>query len=113
MNLVLDYLMPKGLQAHFLCSGTMTVLTMTFLGLESRSDLPRVSYTTALDIYIAVAFVFVLATMVQFAAVHNFTKHGYGEPLLPPPIEHGTEDEDEEEHQKLVSNHAIRYCDVT
>lgn len=76
---------------------------MTFLGLESRSDLPRVSYTTALDIYIAVAFVFVLATMVQFAAVHNFTKHGYGEPLPLPPPDHGTEDEDEEEHQKLVS----------
>ena len=78
----------------------MTVLTMTFLGLESRSDLPRVSYTTALDIYIAMAFMFVLATMVQFAAVHNFTKHGYGEPVLPPasPLE-----EEDEEHEKLVS----------
>ena len=80
----------------------MTVLTMTFLGLESRSDLPRVSYTTALDIYIGVAFAFVLATMVQVAAVHNFTKHGYGEPL-PHGMDHGTEDEDEEEHQKLVT----------
>lgn len=80
----------------------MTVLTMTFLGLESRSDLPRVSYTTALDIYIAMAFVFVLATMVQFAAVHNYTKHGYGEPLPPPPEGHGTEDDDDEEHEKLV-----------
>ena len=78
----------------------MTVLTMTFLGLESRSDLPRVSYTTALDIYIAMAFIFVLATMVQFAAVHNFTKHGYGEPVLPPasPVE-----EEDEEHEKLVN----------
>ncbi|XP_053399187.1 gamma-aminobutyric acid receptor alpha-like [Mercenaria mercenaria] len=82
--------------------GTMTVLTMTFLGLESRSDLPRVSYTTALDIYIAMAFCFVLATMVQFAAVHNYTKHGYGEPLPPPPESHGTGDEEDEEHEKLL-----------
>ena len=80
----------------------MTVLTMTFLGLESRSDLPRVSYTTALDIYIAMAFFFVLATMVQFAAVHNYTKHGYGEPLPQPPDGHATGDEDEEEREKLV-----------
>ena len=75
---------------------------MTFLGLESRSDLPRVSYTTALDIYIAMAFTFVLATMVQFAAVHNFTKHGYGEPLPTPLVTHNTEDEEEEEHERLV-----------
>ena len=73
---------------------------MTFLGLESRSDLPRVSYTTALDIYIAMAFMFVLATMVQFAAVHNFTKHGYGEPVIPRPASPVEENEEEE---KLVN----------
>ena len=80
--------------------GTTTVLTMTFLGLESRSDLPRVSYTTAHDIYIAMAFMFVLATMVQFAAVHNFTKHGYGEPVIPRPV---SPNEENEEEERLVS----------
>ena len=77
------------------------MLTMTFLGLESRSDLPRVSYTTALDIYMVMAFMFVLATMVQFAAVHNFTKHGYGEPVLPRPSS-PTEDDEEEEKQLVI-----------
>ncbi|XP_052278061.1 gamma-aminobutyric acid receptor alpha-like isoform X2 [Dreissena polymorpha] len=88
--------------------GTMTVLTMTFLGLESRSDLPRVSYTTALDIYIAMAFVFVLATMVQFAAVHNFTKHGYGEPMPPPPGGHTTEEEEDENNEREKLLHSRR-----
>ncbi|WAQ99505.1 GBRA4-like protein [Mya arenaria] len=59
--------------------GTMTVLTMTFIGLDNRNDLPRVSYSTALDIYVAICFVFVLATIIQFAAVHYFTKFGCGE----------------------------------
>ena len=57
----------------------MTVLTMTFIGLDNRTDLPRVSYSTALDIYVAICFVFVLATILQFAAVHYFTKYGCGE----------------------------------
>lgn len=57
----------------------MTVLTMTFIGLDNRNDLPRVSYSTALDVYVAICFVFVLATIIQFAAVHYYTKLGYGE----------------------------------
>ncbi|KAL4230964.1 Gamma-aminobutyric acid receptor subunit alpha-4 [Mactra antiquata] len=59
--------------------GTMTVLTMTFIGLDNRNDLPRVSYSTALDIYVASCFMFVLATIIQFAAVHYYTKFGCGE----------------------------------
>ena len=86
------------------------MLTMTFLGLESRSDLPRVSYTTALDIYIAMAFMFVLATMVQFAAVHNFTKHGYGEPVIPRPVSPNEENEEEERLVSIVINRLFAYC---
>ena len=52
---------------------------MAFLGLDSRGDLPRVSYSTALDNFIGVCFTFVLATIIQFAAVHFFTKFGSGE----------------------------------
>ncbi|OWF41299.1 Gamma-aminobutyric acid receptor subunit alpha-6 [Mizuhopecten yessoensis] len=59
--------------------GTTTVLTMTFLALENRNDLPRVSYATALDVYVAMCFLFVLSTIVQFAVVHHFTKRGHGD----------------------------------
>ncbi len=59
--------------------GTTTVLTMTFLCIDNRQDLPKVAYSTALDIFVAVSFVFVLTTIIQFAAVHFFTKYGTGE----------------------------------
>ncbi|XP_052282044.1 gamma-aminobutyric acid receptor alpha-like [Dreissena polymorpha] len=59
--------------------GTMVVLTMTFIGLDNRNDLPRVSYSTALDVYVAFCFFFVLATIIQFASVHYYTKFGCGE----------------------------------
>lgn len=60
------------------------MLTMTFLGLDSRNDLPRVPYITALDVYVAMCFVFVISTIIQFASVHYFTKLGFGDPLLAP-----------------------------
>lgn len=62
-----------------LFQGVTTVLTMTFLGLDNRTDLPKVSYSTALDLYLAVCYLFVLAAILQFAAVHYFTKRGSGE----------------------------------
>jgi len=52
---------------------------MTFLGIDNRHDLPRVSYSTALDYYVGTCFAFVLASILQFAAVHFFTKRGGGE----------------------------------
>ncbi|XP_046372047.1 gamma-aminobutyric acid receptor alpha-like [Haliotis rufescens] len=55
--------------------GTTTILTMTFLALENRDDLPHVAYYTALDIYVVMCFLFVMASIVQFAAVHYFTKY--------------------------------------
>lgn len=54
--------------------GITTVLTMTFLGLESRTDLPKVSYPTALDFFVFISFAFIFATILQFAIVHYFTK---------------------------------------
>ena len=57
----------------------MTVLTMAFLGIDNRRDLPKVSYSTALDYYVGICFAFVLASILQFAGVHFFTKHGSGE----------------------------------
>ncbi|KAK2169071.1 hypothetical protein LSH36_12g07036 [Paralvinella palmiformis] len=64
--------------------GVTTVLTMTFVGIENRRDLPKVSYSTALDYFVAVCFAFVLATILQFAGVHFFTKHGSGEVYIIP-----------------------------
>ncbi|KAL3880816.1 hypothetical protein ACJMK2_033023, partial [Sinanodonta woodiana] len=78
--------------------GTTTLLTMTFMGLDNRDDLPKVSYSTALDVYVAMCFVFVVATIIQFASVHYFTKYGYGEmqyilPMYPQNAILGSKDE--------------------
>ena len=59
--------------------GITTVLTMTFLGLEARTDLPKVAYPTALDFFVFLSFAFIFATILQFAIVHYFTKYGSGE----------------------------------
>ncbi|XP_037908522.1 gamma-aminobutyric acid receptor alpha-like isoform X2 [Hermetia illucens] len=59
--------------------GITTVLTMTFLGLEARTDLPKVPYPTALDFFVFLSFAFIFATIIQFAIVHYFTKYGSGE----------------------------------
>ena len=60
-------------------SGITTVLTMAFVGIDNRVDLPKVSYSTAIDYFVGMCFAFVLATIIQFAGVHFFTKHGSGE----------------------------------
>ena len=67
---------------------------MAFLGIDNRRDLPKVSYSTALDYFVGVCFAFVLAAIIQFAGVHFFTKHGSGEVYIVPD---DTSDEDEEE----------------
>ncbi|XP_037506859.2 gamma-aminobutyric acid receptor alpha-like [Rhipicephalus sanguineus] len=67
--------------------GVTTILTMTFLALESRNDLPKVPYCTALDYYVAIGFGFVFATIVEFAIVHYFTKVGSGEFYYCPEME--------------------------
>lgn len=64
---------------HDVILGVTTVLTMTFVGGDNRHDLPKVSYSTALDYFVAVCFGFVLATIIQFAAVHFYTKRNSGE----------------------------------
>ncbi|CAG2224278.1 GABRA [Mytilus edulis] len=86
--------------------GTTTVLTMAFLALDSRSDLPRVKYATALDLYIALCFVFILSAIVQFAIVHRFTKHGHGD-VEPSPTDNDDEDEESEDET------AVRIISIT
>ena len=75
-------------------SGVMTVLTMAFLGIDNRRDLPKVSYSTALDYFVGVCFAFILATILQFAGVHFFTKHGSGEWFMDIPYQDSDGDDD-------------------
>ena len=67
---------------------------MAFVGIDNRRDLPKVSYSTALDYFVAICFAFVLASILQFAGVHFFTKHGSGETFL---------DSDEEEDEEILA----------
>ena len=48
-----------------LSAGVTTVLTMTFLGLEARTDLPKVPYTTALDLFLWLSYGFIFATIIE------------------------------------------------
>lgn len=45
---------------------------MTTLSISARSSLPKVSYATAMDWFIAVCFAFVASALVEFAAVNYF-----------------------------------------
>jgi hypothetical protein len=65
----------------FCFTGITTVLTMTFLGLEARTDLPKVPYPTALDFFVFLSFAFILATIIQVRELdlvdptHNSASH--------------------------------------
>ena len=54
--------------------GITTVLTLSTIALESRTDLPKVHYATALDWFIICSFGYCIATLLEFAGVHYFTK---------------------------------------
>ncbi|XP_056641890.1 gamma-aminobutyric acid receptor alpha-like isoform X1 [Diorhabda sublineata] len=59
--------------------GITTVLTMSTISLDSRTDLPKVRYATALDWFLLMSFFYCIATLLEFAGVHYFTKVGSGE----------------------------------
>lgn len=62
--------------------GITTVLTLSTISLDSRTDLPKVRYATALDWFLLSCFFYCIATLLQFAFVHYFTKVGSGEIFL-------------------------------
>ncbi len=74
-------------------SGITTVLTLAFLSVDNRVDLPVVSYSTALDYFVGMCFVFVLASVIQFSGVHFFTKQGSGESFPDSDDEDGIDDQ--------------------
>ncbi|XP_055684188.1 gamma-aminobutyric acid receptor alpha-like [Lutzomyia longipalpis] len=59
--------------------GITTVLTLSTISLDSRKDLPKVRYATALDWFLLMSFFYCIATLLEFAGVHYFTKVGSGE----------------------------------
>ena len=59
--------------------GVTAVLTLSAISMDSRSDLPKVHYATALDWFIICSFLYCMASILEFAGVHYFTKVGYGE----------------------------------
>ncbi|CAH0560464.1 unnamed protein product [Brassicogethes aeneus] len=55
--------------------GITTVLTLSTISLDSRTDLPKVRYATALDWFLLMSFFYCIATLLEFAGVHYFTKN--------------------------------------
>lgn len=66
---------------HLLCvthtcitsPGITTVLTMTTLSTVARNSLPRVSYVTAMDLFVTVCFLFVFAAMIEYAMLNYYS----------------------------------------
>lgn len=54
-------------------------MTLSTISLDSRTDLPKVRYATALDWFLLMSFFYCIATLLEFAGVHYFTKVGSGE----------------------------------
>jgi gamma-aminobutyric acid receptor subunit alpha len=54
--------------------GVMTFLSLTTLSFDIRNYTAAVSYLTALDYFVIMTYVFLLASLLQFAFVHYFTK---------------------------------------
>ncbi|XP_028571132.2 gamma-aminobutyric acid receptor subunit gamma-4 isoform X3 [Podarcis muralis] len=69
-------------------AGITTVLTMTTLSTISRKHLPRVSYITAMDLFVSVCFIFVFAALMEYATLNYLagnkkpTQHSSRKPRL-------------------------------
>lgn len=89
--------------------GITTVLTLSTISLDSRTDLPKVRYATALDWFLLSCFFYCIATLLEFAGVHYFTKVGSGEIPV---------DEDEwvdcmDQHDEIVVRNPMDLVDNT
>ncbi|MEQ2241361.1 hypothetical protein ILYODFUR_024509 [Ilyodon furcidens] len=90
--------------------GITTVLTMTTLSISARHSLPKVSYATAMDWFIAVCFAFVFSALIEFAAVNYFTnaqiERAKKKPGKCPPVPQSTpvKVKDTEEVQQQISD---------
>ncbi|KAM6428885.1 gamma-aminobutyric acid receptor subunit gamma-1 isoform 3-T3 [Rhynochetos jubatus] len=59
--------------------GITTVLTMTTLSTIARKSLPKVSYVTAMDLFVSVCFIFVFAALMEYGTLHYFTSNRKGD----------------------------------
>ncbi|XP_037765469.1 gamma-aminobutyric acid receptor subunit gamma-4 isoform X2 [Chelonia mydas] len=75
-------------------AGITTVLTMTTLSTISRKHLPRVSYITAMDLFVSVCFIFVFAALMEYATLNYLVgnkkppENNSKKPRLPPANAH-------------------------
>ncbi|XP_076390423.1 gamma-aminobutyric acid receptor subunit alpha-6 isoform X2 [Megachile rotundata] len=84
--------------------GITTVLTLSTISLDSRTDLPKVRYATALDWFLLMSFGYCIATLLEFAGVHYFTKVGSGEiPLDEEELENESETDFQDGFCSIVS----------
>ena len=60
-------------------AGITTLLTTCTIGITGRTGIPKVSYSTALDLFLLMCFSFVFAALVEYAGVNYFTKSGTAE----------------------------------
>ena len=54
--------------------GITTLLTTCTIAITGRTGIPKVSYSTALDIFLLMCFTYVFAALVEYAGVNYFTK---------------------------------------
>uniref|UniRef100_A0A1A9VSX5 Neurotransmitter-gated ion-channel ligand-binding domain-containing protein n=1 Tax=Glossina austeni TaxID=7395 RepID=A0A1A9VSX5_GLOAU len=86
------------------------VLTLSTISLDSRTDLPKVKYATALDWFLLMSFLYCIATLLEFAGVHYFTKVGSGE--IPAMSEDEWEDIDDEAIADIEIDHITHDHDL-
>ncbi|KAM9796163.1 gamma-aminobutyric acid receptor subunit gamma-3 [Syngnathus typhle] len=62
--------------------GITTVLTMTTLSTVARTSLPRVSYVTAMDLFVTVCFLFVFAALMEYATLNYYSSWTRSPPCM-------------------------------
>lgn len=48
---------------------------MTTLSTIARKSLPKVSYVTAMDLFVSVCFIFVFAALIEYGTLHYFVSN--------------------------------------
>ena len=81
--------------------------------MEGRNELPRVPYATALDWFLIMCFVFVIAALLECAGVHYFTKTGYGDPKPESDSSGSEEDETDDDADGYALNVKTKYENVS
>ncbi|XP_029444281.1 gamma-aminobutyric acid receptor subunit gamma-1 [Rhinatrema bivittatum] len=79
--------------------GITTVLTMTTLSTIARKSLPKVSYVTAMDLFVSVCFIFVFAALMEYGTLHYFTS-----------IKKGKREKDKKITNKPFKSPAVAVC---